>query len=69
MSSFLIENLLNDHAVTIYADGEQMRDFIYVEDIVAGLIKAMQIVNCEGEVINLCTKKRTSTSSYKYIDR
>lgn len=61
--SLFIDNLLNEHAVTIYGDGEQTRDFIYVEDIVAGLIKAMQIVDCEGEVINLCSGKRTSVQT------
>lgn len=58
--SLFIENLLNDRAVTIYGDGEQTRDFIYVDDVVSGLIKAMQIVNCEGEVMNLCSGQRIS---------
>ncbi|MDI9819349.1 MULTISPECIES: NAD-dependent epimerase/dehydratase family protein [unclassified Legionella] len=55
--SLFIENLLNDRGVTIYGDGQQTRDFIYVDDVVSGLIKAMQIVNSEAEVINLCNGK------------
>ena len=41
--------------VTIFGDGKQTRDFIYVGDIVDGCIAAMQSDNKTSEVYNLCT--------------
>ena len=41
--------------VTIFGDGKQMRDFIYVGDIVDGCIAAMGLERKSSEVYNLCT--------------
>lgn len=39
--SLFLRQLLNDEPVTIYGDGQQTRDFIYVADVVATLERAM----------------------------
>ena len=50
-----ITNLLTNKPLTIFGDGEQTRDFIFVEDIVDNLIHAMTILKREAHVVNLCT--------------
>jgi nucleoside-diphosphate-sugar epimerase len=47
-----IKAILSDEEITIYGDGEQTRDFTYIEDIVDANVSAMdaQVV---GEVLNI----------------
>lgn len=47
--------------LTIFGDGEQSRDFTYVNDVVLGCIKAMT-TDVENEVINLCNGKSTTVN-------
>ncbi len=42
--------------LTIFGDGEQSRDFTYVDDVVRGLVLAME-KQTHGRVINLCNGK------------
>lgn len=55
-------NLAEGHPHTVYGDGEQVRDFIFVADIVAGLIAARDYAKAQGgaEMANLCTGHATS---------
>lgn len=46
--------------IDIYGDGQQTRDFIYVADVVAGLLAAMRLPPPEAMVFNLCTGIPTS---------
>lgn len=52
------EAAASDTACTLYGDGLQTRDFVYVDDVVDALIKASQI-DCRGE-INISTGVETS---------
>ena len=45
--------MLQDSQITIYGDGEQLRDFTYVSDIVNGLILAGEKKSSTGEIFNL----------------
>lgn len=49
----------NNEPISIYGDGEQIRDFIYVEDIANICIKAINS-NVENEIINFSTNKGVS---------
>ncbi len=46
--------------ITIFGDGEQVRDFVYVGDVVRHLIAAMDAGGGDGSVYNVCTGKKTS---------
>lgn len=49
----LINQALTGKDLTIFGDGRQTRSFCFIDDMVAGLKKAMLIKAAEGEVINL----------------
>ena len=46
--------------VTIFGDGDQVRDFVYVSDVVRALLLAMQKPHLAGSVFNVCTETPTS---------
>mgnify|MGYP002381336003 CR=1 FL=1 len=53
--SLFIKAALAGEAATIYGDGEQTRDFTYVDDIVDGVMRAVDVPAAAGEVINVAT--------------
>jgi len=60
--SRFMKQLTENKPVTIFGDGEQVRDFVYVKDVVAFLYQAMQMLhqkNVSG-VYNVCTGITTS---------
>ena len=57
--SIFTRRLVNGDSITIYGDGKQSRDFIFVKDVVrANLIAAES--NAAGEVFNICTGRETT---------
>ncbi len=46
--------------ITIYGDGEQVRDFVYVADAVEAYATAMERLKEDHDVINICTGRGTS---------
>jgi len=50
-----IDRLLRKEHPVIYGDGEQMRDFTYVEDVVDAHMLALKSTNAAGEVFNIGT--------------
>jgi nucleoside-diphosphate-sugar epimerase len=52
ISIFMTKALQNDAAV-IYGDGNQSRDFIYVQDVVRANLLAATVKNVGGQVINI----------------
>ena len=46
--------------ITIFGDGQQVRDFIYVGDVVNFLLAAMQRPQAQPAIYNVCTKRPTS---------
>ena len=58
--SIFADRLRADKGVTVYGDGQQTRDFIYISDIVASLIQAMATSRAEARVFNVCTGNPTS---------
>ncbi|PIR85420.1 hypothetical protein COU15_00795 [Candidatus Kaiserbacteria bacterium CG10_big_fil_rev_8_21_14_0_10_45_20] len=53
----------NSQPITIFGDGKQTRDFVFVDDIVRANILASQSDNVAGHVINIGTGKEESLLS------
>ncbi len=53
-------NVLRGEPITIFGDGEQTRDFIFIEDIVDGWSRALMTPSAKGQVINLGGGRATS---------
>jgi nucleoside-diphosphate-sugar epimerase len=58
--SLFTRALAEGQAPTIYGDGRQTRDFTYVSDVVAGVLRACDAPNVAGEVINVAAGGRVS---------
>jgi UDP-glucose 4-epimerase len=54
------QDLIGKNQVTIFGDGTQTRDFIYIEDVVKGMLKACEVDGVAGEIFNLAGGKSIS---------
>jgi UDP-glucose 4-epimerase len=57
-----LKKIIADEVLTVDGDGEQTRDFIYVNDIVKAIILALEKEGLKGEVFNVCTGMPTSVN-------
>lgn len=55
-----LRQALKDETLNIFGDGEQTRDFIHVNDVVAALVLALETDKAGGETFNVCTGIPTS---------
>jgi len=58
--SIFADRLARGLPITIFGDGNQVRDFVYVSDVVRHLVEAMRIASPQAPVFNVCTGKPTS---------
>lgn len=58
--SLFAERLTAGLPITVFGDGTQVRDFVYVGDVVAGLAAAMAACRAGAQVLNICTGVATS---------
>jgi UDP-N-acetylglucosamine/UDP-N-acetyl-alpha-D-glucosaminouronate 4-epimerase len=56
--SRFISALLNDERPVIYGDGEQSRDFTYIDNVVAANLSAASAAKASGHVINVANGQR-----------
>jgi nucleoside-diphosphate-sugar epimerase len=61
--SIFMDKGVRRQRVTIYGDGEQCRDFIYVDDVVRANLLAAQGKNISGVTINVGTGKSVTVNS------
>jgi UDP-glucose 4-epimerase len=57
-----IDALKHGKEPIIYGDGEQTRDFVFVEDVVDACLRAMRCKNCVGEMINVGSGMETTVN-------
>ncbi len=57
--SIFTRRLVNGEPITIYGDGKQSRDFIFVKDVVRANLLAAES-DAAGEVFNICTGRETT---------
>ena len=53
--SLFVRAALSGQGPTMHGDGEQTRDFTYIDDVVDGVMRAMVAPVAAGEVINIAT--------------
>jgi nucleoside-diphosphate-sugar epimerase len=58
--SRFIASLLTDERPVIYGDGEQSRDFTYIDNVVSANLKAAETTKGIGQVINVANGERIS---------
>ena len=56
----VINQVILKHPVTIFGDGEQTRDFIYVGDTVDAAVKIYEYENTRGLILNIASGVETS---------
>ncbi len=55
-----IDALISGRPPIIYGDGEQSRDFTYIDNVVLANLLAMEAERTHGEVVNIACGRRTS---------
>lgn len=55
-----IKSIMRDEPITIYGDGKASRDFLYVDDICAGICLALEQPDIGGEVFHLASGVETT---------
>jgi len=67
VTTIFLNHLLQNQHCSIYGDGEESRDFIYVKDIVAFFIRAMETSTSTTRIINACTGIQTSITTIAQV--
>lgn len=62
--SIFMKKCRHGQDLTIFGDGEQLRDFVYVDDLVAVLLRALDKIKLDDcRVLNVCTGVSTSINA------
>lgn len=57
-----ISQIMRQEQLEVYGNGEQTRDFIYVDDIVAAIIAAAHKTHVGGQIYQIATNKETTVN-------
>lgn len=61
--SIFCERIAGGMPISIFGDGQQTRDFVYVADVVRALLAGMRLRSTEPAVFNVCTGVPTSVEA------
>jgi UDP-glucose 4-epimerase len=64
-----LEKAFKGEPLTVYGDGCQTRDFIYVDDVIEATVLALEDDSVEGETFNVCTGNPTSVNELVEVVR
>jgi len=62
-----LQSAFNDEPLIVYGDGKQIRDFIYVDDVVEATVLALENNYSKCEAINICTGRPTAINELVQI--
>ncbi len=57
-----ITAIINDQSPTIYGDGEQTRDFTYIDNVIEANMKAIAADKTNGEIVNIACGRKISVN-------
>jgi UDP-glucose 4-epimerase len=57
---YFLKQALRNGSLIVHSDGSQTRDYVYVDDVVSGLVAASTAPNLDGLVINIGSGRETS---------
>ena len=60
--AIFIGNVLRDEPITIHGDGEQTRDFVFVDDVVDAWVRVLDAPGLDGAVLNVGSGSDTSVN-------
>ena len=60
--AIFIGNVLRDEPITIHGDGEQTRDFVFVDDVVEAWVRVLDAPELDGAVLNVGSGSETSVN-------
>ncbi len=61
-----IEQATAGEAPTVFGDGQQTRDFVYIDDNIQAALVAMDSTAANGQIINIGTGRETTVSDLAY---
>jgi UDP-glucose 4-epimerase len=61
--SIFCDRIPRGGSISIFGDGEQSRDFVFVADVVAALLAALPAASCAAPVFNVCTGQATTVNA------
>ena len=64
-----LELALQDEPLEVHGDGEQSRDFTYIDNVVQANLRAMETPGVSGEVFNIACGTRHSLLDHRGRDR
>jgi UDP-glucose 4-epimerase len=57
---FFLRQAIHNGTIVVHSDGNQTRDYVYVDDVVSALVAAATAPNLDGSVINIGSGRETS---------
>jgi len=58
--NWFIRQAMDEQTITVYGEGNQLRDYIYIDDLIAGLVSAAVDERTDGKIFNLGSGTATS---------